>query len=91
MQTEPDPDHDRLSVCHFCPKATACLASISRGISLARVVTGEAPTLAGRVELADCPLGHSCRLTWASSAGITRLHREGAQIMAEHAPHGFFA
>lgn len=91
MQPDPRPDHARLSVCHFCPKASACLASISRGVSLARAVTGEAPTLAGRVSLGPCPLGHSCHLDWASKAGVTRLHRDGAQIMTQRAPHGFFA
>lgn len=89
MRTDPIPDRDRLSVCHFCPKATACLTSISRGISLAHAVTGKAPTLAGQVALADCPLGRTCHLDWDSSAGLTRLHRDGRQIMAGHAAHGF--
>ncbi|MCC5963490.1 MAG: hypothetical protein JJU09_10215 [Rhodobacteraceae bacterium] len=86
-----DPDTDRLSVCHFCPKASAFVASISKGVSLARSVTGDAPTLSGRVALGPCPLGQPCHLVWTSRGGRTILRRDGVKIMSKRAGRGFFA
>jgi hypothetical protein len=89
MHTEPCTE--RLSVSHFCPSASDFVDAVSKGVSLARSVTGDAPVLSGRVKLGPRASGQTCHLVWASRDGRTVRRRDGVQIMSGRAGRGGFA